>query len=116
MQKCLPQGKTLFRGACRTGPRDAGKTASLLRANCANSSGKIMTFATRDEMDPLQKSPPPQSSLVLVTGSSGRLGRAAVRELQARGHAVRGFDRVPTPGLGDCIVGDLTDADALRRA
>jgi hypothetical protein len=29
---------------------------------------------------------------------------------------VRGFDRVPTPGLADAVVGDLTDAAALRRA
>jgi nucleoside-diphosphate-sugar epimerase len=53
---------------------------------------------------------------VLVTGSAGRIGRAAVRELLARGHAVRGFDRVSTPGLADALVGDLTDAGAVRRA
>ena len=39
-----------------------------------------------------------ESGTVLVTGSAGRIGRAVVRELKARGHAVRGFDRVPTPG------------------
>jgi nucleoside-diphosphate-sugar epimerase len=54
--------------------------------------------------------------LVLVTGSSGRLGRAAVAELRARGWPVRGYDRVPTPGLADCVVGDLNDAGQLRRA
>ncbi len=53
---------------------------------------------------------------VLVTGSAGRIGQAAVAELQARGLPVRGFDRVPTPGLADAVVGDLTDAQALRRA
>jgi nucleoside-diphosphate-sugar epimerase len=53
---------------------------------------------------------------VLVTGSAGRIGRAAVRELLARGHTVRGFDRVPTPGLADSVVGDLTDGAAVRRA
>jgi nucleoside-diphosphate-sugar epimerase len=53
---------------------------------------------------------------VLVTGSAGRIGRAAVRELLARGHAVRGFDRVPTPSLADALVGDLTDGAAVRRA
>jgi nucleoside-diphosphate-sugar epimerase len=52
----------------------------------------------------------------LVTGSAGRIGRAAVAELTARGRPVRGFDRVPTPGLADAVVGDLTDADVLRRA
>ena len=53
---------------------------------------------------------------VLVTGSAGRIGMAVVRELIARGHAVRGFDRVPTPGLAGAVVGDVTDAAAVRRA
>src|SRR5262249_48029622 len=56
------------------------------------------------------------SSAVLVTGSAGRIGQAVVRELKARGRAVRGFDLVPTPGADDSVVGDLTDAAALRRA
>src|SRR5260370_40762255 len=57
-----------------------------------------------------------QPITVLVTGSAGRLGRAAVRELKARGHTVRGFDRGPTPGADQSIVGDITDGAALRRA
>jgi uronate dehydrogenase len=57
-----------------------------------------------------------ESSLVLVTGSAGRIGQAVVRELKARGRAVRGFDLVPTPGADDSVVGDLTDATAVRRA
>ncbi|HWG46931.1 MAG TPA: NAD(P)-dependent oxidoreductase [Gemmataceae bacterium] len=56
------------------------------------------------------------SPIVLVTGSAGRIGRAVVAELQAQGRTVRGFDRVPTPGVADGIVGDLTDAAAVRRA
>jgi uronate dehydrogenase len=56
------------------------------------------------------------STKVLVTGSAGRIGQAVVAELQARGLPVRGFDRVPTPGLPDAVVGDLTDAQALGRA
>ena len=55
-------------------------------------------------------------SLVLVTGSSGRIGSAVVAELRKRGHAVRGFDLVPTPGLPDMVLGDLTNVDAVRRA
>lgn len=56
------------------------------------------------------------SPLILVTGSSGRIGRAVVAELKSRGRPVRGFDRVATPGLDDCVVGTLTDAAAVRRA
>src|SRR5262249_62120953 len=57
-----------------------------------------------------------RSPTVLVTGSAGRIGRAVVAELQARGWPVRGFDRETTPGAADCVVGDLTDAAAVRRA
>lgn len=53
---------------------------------------------------------------VLVTGSAGRIGRAAVRELKARGHRVRGFDLVPTPGADESLTADLTDAAAVRQA
>jgi nucleoside-diphosphate-sugar epimerase len=54
---------------------------------------------------------------VLITGSAGRLGRAAVRELTTRGHAVTGFDRVTTPGLpaDRAVVGTLDDFLALVR-
>jgi uronate dehydrogenase len=55
-------------------------------------------------------------STVLVTGSAGCIGQAAVRELKARGRPVRGFDRVPTPGADESVVGDLTDFTAVRRA
>lgn len=51
-----------------------------------------------------------------MTGSSGRIGRAVVAELQARRLAVRGFDRAPTPGLPDCVVGDVTDPVVVQRA
>ena len=57
-----------------------------------------------------------QPTSVLVTGSSGRIGRAVVAELQQRGHTVRGFDRTPTASLGDCIIGDLTDRAAIDTA
>lgn len=57
-----------------------------------------------------------ETPTILVTGSAGRIGRAAVAELQARGHRVRGFDRVPTPEASESVVGDLTDAEAVRRA
>src|ERR1043165_9485432 len=52
---------------------------------------------------------------ILVTGSSGRVGKAVVKELQARGHVLRGFDLVPSPGVADMIVGTLTrEADVAR--
>lgn len=53
---------------------------------------------------------------VLVTGSAGRIGRAVCAELLARGHRVRGFDRVPSPALEDAIVGDLARAADVARA
>ncbi len=53
---------------------------------------------------------------ILVTGSAGRLGRAAVRELKARGHFVRGFDLCVSPRVDESIVGTLSDADAIRQA
>lgn len=55
---------------------------------------------------------------ILVTGSAGRVGRAAVAELVARGHYVVGFDVNPTPGLppAQSVVATLTDVDALRKA
>ena len=56
------------------------------------------------------------SSLTLVTGSAGRVGRAVVAELVARGLLVRGFDLVPTPGLADSIVGDLASMSDVRAA
>ncbi len=56
------------------------------------------------------------SDLVLVTGSAGRIGQAVVKELSAQGWPVRGFDRVATPGCGDCVVGNITDEPAVRRA
>lgn len=57
-----------------------------------------------------------QQDLVLVTGSAGRIGRAVVQELLARGHAVRGFDRVTSPGLSDFVTGSILDAAAVRQA
>lgn len=53
---------------------------------------------------------------VLVTGSAGRVGGAAYAGLLARGHRVRGFDVRPTPGVADAVIGDLSDAAAVRRA
>src|SRR5262249_59781504 len=43
-------------------------------------------------------------------------GEAVVAELAARGIPVRGFDRMPTTGIKDFVVGDLTDAKAVQKA
>src|SRR5258707_347580 len=52
----------------------------------------------------------------LVTGSAGRSGQAVVRESLARGLPLRGLDVVPTPGLADCVVGSISDANVVRQA
>jgi nucleoside-diphosphate-sugar epimerase len=54
--------------------------------------------------------------LVLVTGSSGRIGQAVVAELTRQQIPARGFDRVPTAGLSDMAVGELQDPASLARA
>lgn len=51
---------------------------------------------------------------VLLTGSSGRVGRAVHHALVDRGHAVLGFDRVPADSTD--FVADLCDDGALRSA
>lgn len=56
---------------------------------------------------------------VLVTGSSGFLGKAAVAALLARGDSVIGFDRVASSGGHKRLVqveGDIADAQALAPA
>jgi uncharacterized protein YbjT (DUF2867 family) len=59
---------------------------------------------------------------VLVTGATGGVGSSVVRELRARGAAVRAFVRDPEKAralLGDDValaVGDLADPDSIRRA
>lgn len=55
---------------------------------------------------------------ILVTGSAGRIGRAVVAELGARGHTVTGYDLCPTPGVPPerSVVAPLADVAALRRA
>ena len=53
---------------------------------------------------------------VLVTGSSGRVGRAVVAELLRRGHKVRGFDIAPSATLADTVVGDVGDRAAIDGA
>lgn len=49
---------------------------------------------------------------ILLTGSSGRVGRAIYNHLAAR-HEIIGIDR--TPFATTSIVADFADADLLRR-
>lgn len=58
----------------------------------------------------------PISQRVLVTGASGAIGTPLCRHLLARGHRVRGLSLEAHPDLDDQITGDLSDADAVRRA
>lgn len=52
---------------------------------------------------------------ILVTGSAGAIGTIIVNGLKDR-YPLRGFDRVPTPGLEDEVVADITDMDAVLQA
>ena len=54
--------------------------------------------------------------IVLVTGSSGKVGQAVVAELLLRGVKVRGFDRRPSELLPAAIVGDLGDRACVEAA
>jgi nucleoside-diphosphate-sugar epimerase len=56
------------------------------------------------------------SNTVLVVGAAGRIGQAVVNELNSRSIPIRGFDRVPTPGLTDFVVGDIKEGTALKQA
>lgn len=53
---------------------------------------------------------------IVVTGAAGAIGRPVCEELLRRGHRVRGFDRTPTPWLGEAVSGDLLDREAVRAA
>jgi len=52
---------------------------------------------------------------VLITGAAGAVGSCVARGLGHR-HDIRGFDQLPMPDLGDAIVGDLADFDAVLAA
>ena len=52
---------------------------------------------------------------VVITGSGGRIG-VLLRQTLAPTYALRGIDRVPTPGLADAVVASLTDLDAILPA
>ncbi len=58
------------------------------------------------------------SAPILVTGSAGRVGRSVVSALVGAGHAARGFDRVPSPGLPPAsqVVGSLESAADVTAA
>ena len=53
---------------------------------------------------------------VLVTGSSGAVGKVLVPELLSRGHFVRGLDLKPSSGVQEMLVGSIADAELVARA
>lgn len=58
----------------------------------------------------------PTKQTVLVTGSSGTIGRLTCTALESRGHTVRRFDRAPDPDGAETIIGQIEDADAIADA
>ncbi len=55
-------------------------------------------------------------AFVLVTGASGAIGQPVCEELARRGHAVRGVDRVLPPLVGDFVLGDIEEREAVNAA
>jgi nucleoside-diphosphate-sugar epimerase len=53
---------------------------------------------------------------ILVTGSAGRIGKAAAEALVRNGHVVRGFDLTPSPAATESIVGDIGNFETIMRA
>lgn len=53
---------------------------------------------------------------VLVTGSTGAIGKPVAEHLKARGHFVRGFARNPSPWCSEYVVGDLAKPDDVNKA
>ena len=54
---------------------------------------------------------------VLVTGSSGFIGRQISPFLEEHGFVVRGFDKIPcVQNISEFIVGDIEDLDSIRVA
>ena len=52
---------------------------------------------------------------ILITGAAGAVGTAVVKGMKDR-YSLRGFDRMPMPGIEDAIVGEATDFDAVLKA
>lgn len=53
---------------------------------------------------------------VLITGSSGKIGRSLATLLPEMGWQLRGFDQQPATGAIEHVSGDITDPRALDRA
>src|SRR5262245_9808907 len=54
--------------------------------------------------------------MILITGSAGRIGQAVVRELTSQGRPLRGFDLVPTPGIKDSVIGNISETETVCQA
>ncbi len=53
---------------------------------------------------------------ILVTGSSGAVGKPVCKALLAAGHHVRGLDIARSEELADCHVGSVSDMEAVDKA
>jgi nucleoside-diphosphate-sugar epimerase len=77
---------------------------------------RVRHFHAARKLNTLAVVNPAVKHKVLITGSAGRIGKAATQEIVRRGHRVRGLDKIPSTAATESLVGDITDAATINSA